>query len=171
MRLFGKNAPLLSASPPGPARAGSALATCGADKTVRIWAPTKARGSGGAAAADAPFSDYAKQDHQQQQQQQKPEAQPYACTAVLEDSHTKTIRCAAWSHDGRHLATAGFDGITAIWERQGGVWESVSGRMGKGRRCCGAFRFCAPSHCMPYASGDFRGDTHNTAEGARVDCL
>ncbi|GBG00551.1 hypothetical protein Rsub_13247 [Raphidocelis subcapitata] len=88
---------------------GSTLASCSADKTVRLWAPGPgapplAAAGAGAAAAVAPL----------------------VCSAVLEDSHTKTIRCAAWSNDGRHLATAGFDGLTAVWERQGGVWESVA---------------------------------------------
>jgi WD40 repeat protein len=51
---------------------------------------------------------------------------PYACVGVLEDSHTKTVRSCSWAPGGRHLATAGFDGLTAVWECQGGVWESVS---------------------------------------------
>ena len=92
---------------------GSALASCGADKGVRIWAP---------AAVPVCSAPACGSDTQQQQQQQ----QQLGCAAILEDSHTKTIRACAWSHDGRHLATAGFDGLTAIWERQGGVWESVS---------------------------------------------
>jgi WD40 repeat protein len=84
------------------AAAGTSLASCSGDRTVRIWQQSRIEGRG------------------------------WRCAAVLEDTHTKSIRCCCWSPGGTHLATASFDGTTAIWQLQGGVWEEVS--------CC---RCCA----------------------------
>ena len=50
----------------------------------------------------------------------------WRCAAVLEGTHTRTIRCCAWSPDGRQLATASFDRTVAIWEVHGGSWEHVA---------------------------------------------
>jgi len=72
------------------------LASCSADRTVRIW------------------------------QRSRQEEKGWRCAAVLEDTHTKSIRCCCWSPGGTHLATASFDGTTAIWEVQNGYWEEVS---------------------------------------------
>lgn len=46
--------------------------------------------------------------------------------AVLEETHTRTVRSCAWSPSGRLLATASFDATTAIWENVGGDFECVS---------------------------------------------
>ncbi|KAL4418689.1 hypothetical protein ABPG77_001259 [Micractinium sp. CCAP 211/92] len=73
------------------------LASCGGDRTVRIWARD-------AAAA----------------------AERWRCVAVLEDTHSRTIRSCSWSPDGRQLATASFDRTTAIWQHSGGIWENVA---------------------------------------------
>eukprot|EP00850_Spirogloea_muscicola_P020094 SM000207S06169 [mRNA] locus=s207:59623:62027:- [translate_table: standard] len=64
---------------------GAALASCGGDKAVRVWARER----------DG----------------------TWACKAVLEDRHTRTVRCAAWSPCSRRLATAGFDAVTLVWQR------------------------------------------------------
>lgn len=50
----------------------------------------------------------------------------WLCTAILEDTHSRTIRSACWSPCGRFLATASFDRTTAVWQHQGGVWEVVA---------------------------------------------
>ena len=46
--------------------------------------------------------------------------------AVLEKTHTRTVRSCAWSPSGNLLATASFDATTAIWENVGGDFECVS---------------------------------------------
>ncbi|KAK9749953.1 hypothetical protein RND81_02G161300 [Saponaria officinalis] len=48
-----------------------------------------------------------------------------AMQAVLEDTHTRTIRSCAWSPSGKMLATSSFDATTAIWENIGGDYECV----------------------------------------------
>ncbi|WVZ06955.1 hypothetical protein V8G54_020301 [Vigna mungo] len=50
----------------------------------------------------------------------------WACKAVLEETHTRTVRSCAWSPSGKLLATGSFDATTAIWENVGGDFECVS---------------------------------------------
>ena len=66
---------------------GKTLASCGADRTIRLWAAS-ADGDGAA----------------------------WKCTAVLEEGHQRTIRCCAWSPCGRFIASCSFDGTAAVWE-------------------------------------------------------
>ncbi|KAG6693703.1 hypothetical protein I3842_09G013600 [Carya illinoinensis] len=72
------------------------FASCSGDKTVRIWEHTPS-----------------------------PSA-TWTCKAILEDTHTRTVRSCAWSPSGKLLATASFDATTAIWENVGGDYECVS---------------------------------------------
>ncbi|XP_051129820.1 protein CIA1 [Andrographis paniculata] len=51
---------------------------------------------------------------------------PFECKAVLEETHTRTVRSCAWSPSGKLLATASFDATTAIWEDIGGDFACVS---------------------------------------------
>lgn len=46
--------------------------------------------------------------------------------AVLEETHTRTVRSCAWSLSGETLATASFDATTGIWENIDGEYEFVS---------------------------------------------
>ncbi|KAL2900226.1 Protein CIA1 [Bienertia sinuspersici] len=50
----------------------------------------------------------------------------FDCKAVLEETHTRTIRSCAWAPSGKMLATASFDATTAIWENVGGDFECIS---------------------------------------------
>jgi WD40 repeat protein len=75
--------------------AGNALASCSSDRVVRIWQKSQVPGKG------------------------------WRCTVLLEDTHSKSIRCCCWSPGGTHLASASFDGTTSIWAVQQGVWEEV----------------------------------------------
>ncbi|VVB02912.1 unnamed protein product [Arabis nemorensis] len=50
----------------------------------------------------------------------------WSCKAVLEETHTRTVRSCAWSPSGDLLATASFDGSTGIWKNSGSEFECVS---------------------------------------------
>ena len=67
---------------------GETLASCSGDKTVRLWT------------------------------RKSPGSEKWVCSAILEESQTRTIRCCSWAPGGRQLATASFDATTAIWEVQ-----------------------------------------------------
>eukprot|EP01134_Creolimax_fragrantissima_P002957 CFRG2957T1 len=73
---------------------GKFLASCGGDKSVRIWTRENVEENG-----------------------------EWVCAHVLEDAHTRTVRHVAWSHDGRFLASASFDATTCVWEKVGKDWE------------------------------------------------
>ncbi|KAB1222568.1 hypothetical protein CJ030_MR2G004950 [Morella rubra] len=72
------------------------FASCSGDKTVRIWEHTPSLSAS------------------------------WTCKAVLEDTHTRTVRSCSWSPSGKLLATGSFDATAAIWENIGGDYECVS---------------------------------------------
>lgn len=72
------------------------LASCGADRTVRIWGP-----SGG--------------------DSNRYDAQKWTCITLLGgETFLRTVRNVTWAPDGRTLATAGFDALGNILELIGG---------------------------------------------------
>ncbi|KAJ4970640.1 hypothetical protein NE237_003739 [Protea cynaroides] len=74
------------------------LASCSGDKTVRIWQqPSSGQSSGS-----------------------------WECKAVLEETHTRTVRSCAWSPSGKLLATGSFDATIGIWEQIGNDFECVA---------------------------------------------
>ncbi|CAI9762140.1 unnamed protein product [Fraxinus pennsylvanica] len=58
--------------------------------------------------------------------EQSPATGSFQCKAVLEETHTRTVRSCAWSPSGKLLATGSFDATTSIWEHVGGDYECVS---------------------------------------------
>ncbi|XP_024515677.1 protein CIA1 isoform X1 [Selaginella moellendorffii] len=79
----------------------SVLASCGGDKTVRIWEGDCSDSSSSSSSSS------------------------WSCKAVI-DSFKRTVRSCHWSPDGKLLATACFDGIGAVWEDVGGDYECVA---------------------------------------------
>lgn len=77
---------------------GKRFATCGEDRTVRIWL------------VEEEFS----------------LAPKVLCLTVLEDDHTRTIRCCEWSPCSRYLATASFDGFVIVYQNQSGRWVRIA---------------------------------------------
>ncbi|RHZ29521.1 hypothetical protein DYB37_011941 [Aphanomyces astaci] len=78
---------------------GSLLATCGSDKTIRIWSPSR---------------------------NAKTPQDAWDCVATLEDAQGRTIRACEWSRNGQYIASVSFDATTVIWEKQGDVYEVIA---------------------------------------------
>ncbi|KAF0700046.1 Aste57867_9432 [Aphanomyces stellatus] len=75
---------------------GTLLATCGSDKTIRIWSPSR--------------------NNKDQ----------WDCIATLEDAQGRTIRACEWSRNGKYIASVSFDATTVIWEKQGELYEVIA---------------------------------------------
>lgn len=50
----------------------------------------------------------------------------YLLKAILEDSHSRTIRSLAWDHSGAYLATASFDSWINIWKKTDLNFECIA---------------------------------------------
>ncbi|XP_048835971.1 probable cytosolic iron-sulfur protein assembly protein ciao1 [Brienomyrus brachyistius] len=72
---------------------GTLLASCGGDRTIRIWGK---------------------------------EGDSWACKAVLQDGHQRTVRKVSWSPCGNYLASASFDATACIWRRKEDDFEIVT---------------------------------------------
>lgn len=80
---------------------GQYMATCSADKTIKIWC----------------FDEEVEGDGM------------LTNIASLEDAHSRTVRCCEFSPDVELLATASFDGTVIIWEcanSNKSAWEQVA---------------------------------------------
>eukprot|EP01031_Cornospumella_fuschlensis_P035769 gene35769-43386_t len=79
---------------------GKRFASCGEDKTVRIWIISDSK-----IATDPQFY----------------------CAHTIEGAHSRTIRSCEWSPCSRYLATASFDGTVAVYQSQGPRnWQQIA---------------------------------------------
>ena len=83
---------------------GKFLATCGEDKTIRIWTTS----------CGCDWTD---------------ENSRIECIATLEEAQARTVRSCEWSPNDRMIASASFDGTVVVWETQSSgmtVWDQIA---------------------------------------------
>ena len=90
------------------------LATCSADKTVRVY-------------------------HYRRKESGEIE---FTLIREVPTGHTKTVRAVAWSPSGGTLATASFDSTIGVWVQDRGEWECVSTLEGHENECKGVGYSC-----------------------------
>ncbi|KAJ1826873.1 Cytosolic iron-sulfur protein assembly protein, partial [Coemansia sp. RSA 2599] len=104
---------------------GNRLATCSGDKSARIWAPV---------ASEQFFQAQHKEKTKTAQDGadgsmdvDQTSASTWQCLDVIDNAHKRTVRSVAFEPtSGKALATASFDGTTAIWEKEGDAYECVA---------------------------------------------
>ncbi|KAJ3064050.1 hypothetical protein HDU98_000207 [Podochytrium sp. JEL0797] len=73
------------------------LVSCGGDKALRVWMLSLDK-----------------------------DTATHTLTHTLADAHKRTVRAAAFAPDASLLTSAGFDGATGVWEKDGGDYECVA---------------------------------------------
>ena len=99
------------------------IASCSADKTVRMWS----------------YSHKANGEHDSDDEA----SFTFMPATEIATGHRKTVRTIAWSPSGKNLATASFDSTVSVWERvpgdeegEGlGEWECLSTLEGHENEC------------------------------------
>ena len=127
---------------------GDLLATCGEDRTIRLWALS-------ADALPAPTA--------------AAMAAAWHCVAVLEDAHQRTIRWCEWSPNARYLATCSFDGMASVWEYNDGDFDCIASLEGHENEVKAVS--WAASGTMLATCGCQGGRVAPTTRGARVGLI
>ncbi|KAG8810320.1 Cytosolic iron-sulfur protein assembly protein [Serendipita sp. 399] len=108
------------------------IASCSADKTVRMWSYNRCRRRDEDAEYDGGINKNSDKEFE------------FLPATEIVTGHRKTVRWIAWSPSGKDLATASFDSSVSIWERlegdeeEGeslGEWECVSTLEGHDSEC------------------------------------
>ena len=83
---------------------GQYLASCGGDKTIRVWGEASGSGVGGGSGQHGKGAE------------KNSATRCWQCLASLEEGQERTIRNLAWSPCGRYIASVSFDATCTIWE-------------------------------------------------------
>ncbi|KAI9471163.1 Cytosolic iron-sulfur protein assembly protein [Coemansia sp. RSA 989] len=93
--------------------AGTRLASCSSDRSARIWAPISPERFFSGNMADSAMELDANQSPKT--------SESWQCLETIDNAHKRTVRSVVFEPTrGESLATASFDGTTAIWSREPG---------------------------------------------------
>ncbi|KAJ2606595.1 Cytosolic iron-sulfur protein assembly protein [Coemansia sp. RSA 1722] len=103
---------------------GNRLATCSGDRSVRIWAPISSEQFFSAQHKEKPT---VSSDGGESMDVDQTSASTWQCLDVIDNAHKRTVRSVAFEPtSSKALATASFDGTTAIWEKEDDTYECVA---------------------------------------------